>query len=559
MMNNRKKFPTLQTLGMIGALTFLLINWWPLFSGDAADPALQFTPSITQIQAQQTALTFTSSLCSNCVLESFIVYQSNEELSGYLQKNHLVETYIHSLATEVPVDYFQVELVDKISGNHYFVDVHPDNKKVIGWQILNSGLDPKQQGEEQGKFYYMDEQIQIAYALMKEMGYEPNLFYLKEETSLKVVPDNNYTKQLVFTHKYKSIGEAFLQLHISIRGGEIISFRPVFPIPKDHQLWQQKQDDSAAFMSRISLIMSIVMMVAALVFVIRYRKTVSYSTGIVLSIMFAIIYSINNINLYPGFRASSGISEQNGFYGLIYIFLMQLIIILITVSVYFSYAAGVEMWKRQGWNFYPRWRQESFGLDLRQGMGRGYLLCLVLLGAQSVLFLIAEKHFDMWATNDPATSPYNMFWPILFPLLAWAAAISEEAIYRVFGIILFKNLFRNTFLAVLIPSMIWALGHTQYSVFPVYTRFIEVTLLGIIFGYAFLKYGFLTVLFAHAIMDSILMAFSLMSLGGVANVLIGLFYIAFPALIASLFSRLHKRSVRSYKDDSSSRREDIIT
>ncbi|HEY0827899.1 MAG TPA: CPBP family intramembrane glutamic endopeptidase, partial [Bacilli bacterium] len=211
--------------------------------------------------------------------------------------------------------------------------------------------------------------------------------------------------------------------------------------------------------------------------------------------------------------------------------------------VYLSFAAGAEMWKRRGWNFYPRWQQESFGTDLSQGMGRGYLLCLVLLGVQSLLFLIAENYFDMWATNDPATSPYNMLWPVLFPLLAWGAAISEEAVYRVFGIILFTKLLKNTFLAVLVPSMIWALGHTQYSVFPVYTRFFEVTLLGIILGYAFLKYGFMTVLFAHAIMDSILMAFSLISLGGFANVFIGLFYIGFPALIAWLLSRLHKRFI----------------
>ena len=170
-------------------------------------------------------------------------------------------------------------------------------------------------------------------------------------------------------------------------------------------------------------------------------------------------------------------------------------------------------------------------------MGRGYLLALFILGVQQVLFYTGEVNFDVWAVNDPSDSVLNMLEPRLFPLMAWVAAISEEATFRLLGIILFKKLFRSNFIAIVFPSVIWAASHTQYPIYPVYTRLIEVTIIGIILGYVFLKYGFITAIFAHACMDSILMGMSLFSLGHVSDVLAGIFYILLPGfdrLAASL-------------------------
>ncbi len=202
------------------------------------------------------------------------------------------------------------------------------------------------------------------------------------------------------------------------------------------------------------------------------------------------------------------------------------------------------MWRGRGIRMLSRWREPSFGKDVTQSMSRGYLVCLFVLGVQSLLFYAAETYWDVWSISDPLDSPLNLFWPLLFPLMAWAAAISEEAIYRLFGIALFKRLLRNTFIAALVPSLIWALGHTSYPIYPVYTRLVEVTVLGLIFSFAFLKYGFFTVLFAHAAMDSILMAFSIMGTGGAGAAAAGLAYMLSPALIAWIIRRLHARYLR---------------
>jgi len=97
----------------------------------------------------------------------------------------------------------------------------------------------------------------------------------------------------------------------------------------------------------------------------------------------------------------------------------------------------------------------------------------------------------------------------LLPIVAWLAGISEEAIYRLFGITMLKKIVRNTFVACLITTLIWALGHTLYPIYPISTRPIELTVIGLLFSYIFLRYGFITAMFSHVVFDSILMGATL--------------------------------------------------
>jgi hypothetical protein len=146
-----------------------------------------------------------------------------------------------------------------------------------------------------------------------------------------------------------------------------------------------------------------------------------------------------------------------------------------------------------------------------------------------------------WSTTDVSQSAYNMVSPLLLPVMAWCAAISEEAVYRMFGIALVERLVKNRFVAILVPTVIWAFGHVSYPIFPSTTRLFELIVIGFVFAAIFLRYGFITAVFAHAIFDSILMSSSLMLMGGSLNIAAGLFYIALPALIAWLIRWRHRR------------------
>ncbi len=499
----------LSVLALIGIILFVVFG----MSGEG-DPS---AAAVSKQAAETKAAGFLQDqLGISTANASFVVFQSHTQLSGYLQKENLTQKFDRSFS-QFPIDYFQVELSEEGGARRYLVDVSTRSGDVSGWEQI--GLKPDAANNRDKK---------TAEAWLNAMGYEARQFIADFD------PDSG---QWIFENKRNPVGEAVLQIRIAVSHGQVSAFVPGFQLPASFTGWMDKQSGSAQIMSLVSLLLSLLMAVGAIIASVFYRGTASFFRGILLTAVFILTYVINNLNMYPGFKAVSG----SGWDSLFSVFFMHFTIFLMAAAVYISLVAGDAMWKDWGKSKWSSWSEPDFGMQTLIAMVRGYLLCLFILGIQASLFSFAERYFHMWAVDDPSQSTYNNFWPALFPILAWAAAISEEAVYRLFGIALFKKLTRSTFLAVLIPSFFWALGHTAYPIYPVYTRLMEVTVLGLIFGFAFLKYGLMTTIFAHASMDSILMGFSLMYLGGAGNTAAGLFYIFSPALVAIAIYYLHKK------------------
>lgn len=515
---NKKSGTLLIFLGLLGAIAFFAVNF---ITTDMAEEPQETIAAITKETAAQHAKTFLETQYSLPFSYSFVTYQSHTELSGYLQKEKLNQVFAKKAGQNFPIDYYQVELTDENSDLHFLVNVNMTSGEVIGWKqfVKQPQLTDRQD-------------IHIAESWLKTMGYAPNEFNLKSDFT-------GNEEVWIYENPGQKIGEAHFQIRLQILNGLVTSFQPTYELPHNFTRWMEQQQNYASWLSLLSLLLTFGLAIAAIVFTVLHRQTISFRRGILLSLVFVIIYCVNNLNMYPGLKTAAG--ADGGGEGLFSVIFAQFTIFLMAVSVYLSLISGDAMWRKKGRNLWAAWSDPLFGNELIKSMGRGYLLCLFILGVQSVLFYFGGLYFEVWSTVDPSNSVYNMFWPFLFPALAWAAAISEEAVYRMFGIIIFKRLLRNSFLAVLIPSIFWALGHVAYPIYPFYTRLIEVTVLGLIFGIAFLKYGFLTALFAHASMDSILMGISLMYSGGGANMIYGLMYIASPAIAAWLLSEAHGR------------------
>lgn len=509
-------------LALAGLILYLGITFLSGFQ--AADEETEANPAITKKEAAYSAVEFLNTRYSLQKPETFVTYQSKKTRSGYLKKENLTKEYMNMYGERYPIDYYQVEVLDRPVGQRYFVEVNLDNKAVLGWTKIISGADAltdRKRAEES------------ALEEIRRQGMNPADF-------VRVSLPDEPVYRVVFEKTAGTVGEAKLQIFVELAENEIVGFGSQFSIPEDHQTWLENQDLSASVMTWTSLGATFAMTLFAIIYAIRFRREIDFSRGVLLTTVYVAIYVINNINMYPAFKTTAGQTDY-GPGALLTLLFMNFVTLLMGVSLYFSLLAGNGMWQRSGWQAWPRWRDKLFGQEVLDAMGRGYLLCLLILGIQNLLFYIAEAKFGVWAVSDPSNSPYNMLTPGVFPLLAWAAAISEEAAFRLFGIILFKKLVRSNFLAVLIPSVIWAASHTQYAIYPVYTRLAEVTILGIVFGYAFLKYGFLTAVFAHACMDSLLMGLSLMTLNRTDMTLLGLLYIILPALIGAIIAWLHEK------------------
>ncbi|CAH1190000.1 hypothetical protein PAECIP111893_00084 [Paenibacillus plantiphilus] len=490
---------------------------------------------IEKSDAQQAADDFVRSHFDLQPLGTHAVHQSDSLLYGYLSKEELFDRYDRDYDQAFPTDTFQVNTVMP-DDSMLFIYVHMETGKVVSWNWGEASY---------AAVPGTKEQLEAAIAFAKEQGFK--------EADLDVHKHNALNGTVWLKPKGAAIGEAELMLEIrsqQIDDGSIVitKYKPAFIAPKDYEHYVDQQSTLAMWLSYGGyLFLTFVLFVLAVIYAILYRKHTSFVRGILLTLIFLGFYAVNNFNMIDGILAGSGedtIADEGAIIAITLI-ITTIFTFLLAVSVYFSLVGGDGLWRSTGRTLWPRFREAGYGDHVWRSMWLGYLAAFMLLGLQTVIFIIWTSMTGAWATSDVTQSPYNLSIPWLLPLLAWCAAISEEAIYRLFGIGLMKKWFKNTFVAALIPTVIWALGHVTYPIFPATTRLVELTILGLIFSFLFLRYGFITAVFTHAIFNSVMMAISLMFMGSLGNILWGIFYILLPIPIAWLIRLWDNRAARN--------------
>lgn len=488
------------------------------------------TPAVTEEEAVQVAIEFAKHQLgwNRPVDTTGVIFQTDTLASGYLAKTGTRQEYDERFGNLFPLDYWEVKLTSPMRSDEATIRVSLREPQVVGWVFKTegvSGLAP-------------DLKVEDARNLLLSRGLDPEEW---RYDASRTAGRNTF----VFVHSSARLQDAEMTIEVAMQyRNRASSFLPAVNVPDSHVNWMAKQEASAGIMTVIYLAGTLFLGIAAFVYVIRNRKQILFRRGLLLSAIVLVIYVITNLN---AFKLASYMepftSEVEAVVANMVLMLFVFVLAVISaVSVWLSLLGGEHGWRSGGWKSWPRWRDEAFGQDVFYGMGRGYLIALFMFGVQQVLFVLAGVTFNAFAVSDPSQSIYNMLWPAALPLAAWIAAIMEEAVYRLFGIMLFKKWFKRNFIAILIPNLIWALGHTAYTIYPSYTRLIEVTILGFIFSIAFLRYGFITALFAHACFDSLLMGISLMvGFPDSTHVLIGLFYILLPAFIGYAVRFLHPR------------------
>ncbi len=166
----------------------------------------------------------------------------------------------------------------------------------------------------------------------------------------------------------------------------------------------------------------------------------------------------------------------------------------------------------------------------------GYALFAFHLGYVSIFYGIAHR-FGGWS---PALVPYNDLFnsqtPWIYALLVGVhAAVFEEFLFRVVAISWLRKVIKNDVVAVVIPALMWAFAHCNYAAQPFYIRGVELTVIGVIFGFIFLRFGPLPTLISHAVFNAFLTAETFLADKSMySSFFIVLLFIAIPALLAFL-------------------------
>ncbi len=503
---------------------FMVIEIYPLVKSVSNHPYQNKV--ISKAEAADAAIAFANGETGLSFEASRVLHQTNKLLNGYLSKEKLLETYETKYGARYPADTFQVNLDQKDGRGYGFVYVHMYTGEIAAWK-----LDISRNGQQ-------SDEAQVLAALtdkLRSRDIDPGSLTLEGRNTWQVTG--------------ASIGEASLSIKAVAQENNgsisVVEFKPEFKAPQNYISYVTKQDNLAKWLTGAGYVLfSIIFGILAIVYSILYRKHTSFKYGILLTVVFFVAYLIMNLNMLDGGYAASGETRLPQGFGMITLVITILLAIPMVGSVYVSIVGGDGLWKSQGRDLWPRPSAPGFGDYVWRSVWLSYLFALGMLGLQPLLFKGLELAIGTWSTTDVMMSPYNMGVLWLMPVLAWAAAISEEAVFRFFGIGLLRKWFRHTFAATIIPTIVWSLGHVMYPFYPSTTRLFELMVIGLIFSFIFVRYGFITAMFTHAIFNSIAVASSLYLIGSAANIISATFFIVLPVIIAWILREWNKRAVR---------------
>ncbi|WP_027092365.1 type II CAAX prenyl endopeptidase Rce1 family protein [Cohnella thermotolerans] len=467
-----------------------------------------------------------------------LTHFSDSDAVGYFSKYKLKDEYDQSWDERFPTDVYRAD-IRLASGGWVQVSLQMETGKLVAWKRIGGAAAGASSNPERD-----------AAGMLAQWGYD-----LADWEPVGTVATDRAT---VFQSRKAPIGEAKLQL--LVKPGEELGYRIVLPASFLESIHAQER--LATRLSMLGYIVpEIVLFVLAVVYAASYGSFTSFKRGRLLAALYFVLYVLFTLNMTAGLRSKSETGLPVSGQSVQSLIVVNAVILGATALLsYFAAVGGDGLWRSMGFSLWPRWREADYGRRVLRSVRQGYALAFIVLGAQSVILIALEKLLGSFTSSDASQSSYNLAYPWLMPLIAWCAGISEELLYRLFGIALFRRwltgaarlLLRRepsrrttaalTFAAMIPPSVIWAFGHVGYPIYPVYSRLIELTLLGLLFGWFMLRFGLMAAIFTHVTLDATLVGTQLLFDGLPYDWLSGLFSIAMPALAGGAIWLLHRSS-----------------
>ncbi len=371
----------------------------------------------------------------------------------------------------------------------------------------------------------------LAEAYLRRRGWDLARFELVESSSERHERrvDHTFTWQqngttIAWNTSDPTGGTGAVRLTVRVKGGAVGSYLHFLKVPEDFERQLSRTLSVGTFIAAGSFGFMFLLVIAALALTIVRNKsgTVAWRPAFGLAAAVALVLVATGVASWPSFKY--GYTTEipwAAFVGLA-VFGLLFVATVYGAMVVFTTTAGESLGREQFpaslAGFLALARGRLLDPSIARASVRGYALGFAALGYLTVFYLFAQRYLGAWL---PAEGPYsdifNDWAPFLAPLaVGILAAVTEEITFRLFGISLVKRYLKSTALAVLLPAMVWAFAHSNYPVFPVYVRGIELTVVGVAFGLAFLHFGIVTCLVAHFVIDAVLVSMPLVASGNPA-------------------------------------------
>ncbi len=319
-----------------------------------------------------------------------------------------------------------------------------------------------------------------------------------------------------FTYRKKDFvvgDDGHYRLRVTVKGDKAGYFAEYLKVPETFSRNYREIRSRAGLLTNIASVFAFALGIAMVVVLVRkYRqRTLIWRAALGVGILVVATTFLGAVNGYPITRFGYDTTQSFVSFILTFIFYTCLLgAVLSGIMIALSGAAGgaaaqdVEGWKNPLARLSLRgWRSASFARITLVGYG----LAFAHLGYVTIFYILGNDYLGVWspAAMTQYSNTYSTYLPWIYPLLiGLVAATSEEFLFRLLAISLLIRWLKKPWLAVLIPAIVWAFLHANYPQEPIYIRGLELTVVGVIFGIVFLRYGVWATIISHYVYNCFL-------------------------------------------------------
>jgi hypothetical protein len=507
------------TFGLIVLIAFGLAGLFVFVECyDAAFPTASIDLKVSRKEAQEIAKTYVESI--GFELEGYnnsIIFGSHGSAAVFLEKTQGMEKANELMRAEIPVWRWEARWFRPLQKEAFRVFVDPSGKVIRFHREIEE--------DAKGANIEQEEALGLAERFLTDVEkIDPGQYERVEASSEKRKNRTDHTfvwKKKGYEITWKEDEEAgvgTLRIGVDVWGDQIGSFNHFFKVPEKFQRDYDKAISTGQLLGVISFAFMVLIFFGAIAIVIVKFKAgdIRWKLALIFGITISVLWIAMHLNSIPMIKAAYPTQMGYGTFTGIQLVVAFIIALVYGLLILLTGAGGDSITRE----IYPKsisvvnrlLKGHILSRDFAFSSLRGYTLAFLFCGYITLFYMIGRKALGIWM---PAQSPYsNMLgtvFPFIYPLtISLLAAVSEEFIFRFFAISILKKYLKVTFLALLIPAAIWAFAHSGYQVFPAYVRGIELTIAGLVFGYFFIKYGLMTVIIAHYVIDAIFIGIPLL-------------------------------------------------
>jgi len=440
-----------------------------------------------------------------------IVFTSFEEAKTFLEWELGLNRSAKLMQGEIPIWAWSVRFCREFAMEQFRVWLSPDGK-LIGF---SRNIEP----ERPMKSLNHQEAIYLASDFLKgEAAVVPGTCKLVRDENRGQLHRTDYT--FVFEDQTKDYAGGKLRHYIGISGDKITGYTRYLFVPDS---FSRKYENLRSYNNLLQNIASIFYGTLQIISVLVVpwaisRKEMRFRFAVFGGLIMALVSLLDRINDFESYRTSYDTAVAYSDFVLGY-FTRSGASALGSALVGAILFGGADTLYRR---FYPdRVALENFlrlpGFLTSEGckaLSVGYLVAGIHLGWIVLYYLLGDK-LNFWCPSGiDSVETLSSAMPFYSAIsLGLHAASQEETVARIVGLSIVQRATGKFWLANLAQAMIWAFMHSSYPQQPCFARGIELTVVGLFYGYILRRYGLLPCFIGHYLLDAFLDVKPLFSVG----------------------------------------------